>query len=556
MNAQPVNPSDYTWDIGEFVLILLQRWWIIVAVLIATLIVMFAFWLARDEADPLYEATTSVLVVKPLATTDTGRDNSDDSQDPEVIVPNLSVQTLQSLASARDLLQIIINDLGLVDASGTPISVETLGSWITTSVGAADTKGDLPLLTTTVRGEDPALAQRVASAWAAQFAIKNGDFVVLVATGSYDRAVAQLDLATSELDSALVARQEYKRAQAAERLSLSDKADLDESALQEERVLEVLALKLADGADRLVLESARAQLALDAQNYPPIAANEALLSANVSTYDDYLTTLEANKSSLVHERARLEKLTEALAAESEVIVLERDIPNDVLVTILSGDPTAEQIAAINELTLTTEEINALYGVLKEEVITSSNLIFSMEEENEFLLMEIERLSLAITGLSGDLERDIATRDTFDQTTDDLLSAFDREAESEISQHESETSRLIRQLSRNSDQLLTDLTDEISLELGEMDRQVESLTKEANRRQDEVQIAESASTDGAGSIRLVEAAVVPSIPIPAAETASLQRSLSIGAIIGVLLGSAVALIVYWSQRTLARRKSSG
>ena len=554
MNALPENVSDDTWDIGELVLILLRRWWIIAAVLVASLAVVFALWLARDEAKPLYDATTSVLVVKPIAATITGSPDPDDPQEIKVIVPDLSVQTLQGLASARDLLQIIINDLGLVDGAGAPISVETLGSWITTVVGSADSKGDLPLINTTVRGEDPALVQRVAAAWAEQFAIKNGEFVVLVAAGSYDRAVAQLDSATSKLDAALDSRQEYERVQSAEVLSLSDKAGLDQNALEDSRDLEVLSLKLADGADRLALESTRAQLALDPQIYPPIAANMALLSANVSTYDNSLTTLETNKSSLVHERARLEKLTEALAAENEITVLERDIPNDVLVTILSGDPTAEQIAAIDELTLTTEEINALYGVLKEEVITSSNLIFSVEQENAFLLTEIDRLSLGITDLSSDLERDKATRDAFDRTTDHLLSAFDREAASEIRQHDFETSSLARQLAKIADQSITDLTDETLLELARMDRQIESLTKEADRRQDEVEIAESASTDGAGSIRLVESAVVPSHPIPVAEPANLQRSLSIGAIIGLILGSTLALIVYWSQRALARRKS--
>ena len=140
---------------------------------------------------------------------------------------------------------------------------------------------------------------------------------------------------------------------------------------------------------------------------------------------------------------------------------------------------------------------------------------------------------------------------FDRETERLLEVFDRESTLQAAQFASATVIQLSQAANSADHLEVKMTKETDLRMTEFDQEIEVLGAALIQRTDEMQKAEIAKADGAGSIRLVEAAVVPSAPMPVTGPRPLSQMLLIAAVIGLVLGSTLALAVHGYQLATTR-----
>ena len=163
MSYEGEYPIDEEIEFKDYLFVLIQRWWVVVSVFI---LIVGGTVIYLSSLPDVYEARTKLLIVAPISERLITDKTEGDDRLPinPFLGTNLSVGTLSALGTANDLLQLIISDLDLRDNSTQQLwAVERLASMITVSVETAGTGGtetSLPLLTMTIRGEDPETLRR------------------------------------------------------------------------------------------------------------------------------------------------------------------------------------------------------------------------------------------------------------------------------------------------------------------------------------------------------------------------------------------------------------
>jgi uncharacterized protein involved in exopolysaccharide biosynthesis len=188
--------ADEEINLREYLLVLVRKWWVVGGVFVFTVGATWAVTSLFPKGSE-YEARTKLLIMAPLTERLLGQ--REQGQKQPLSNPfggtSLSVETLSALATANDLLQRIIGELDLKDTNtGRPWAVETLAGMMKPKVetaGRGSAQAALPLLTMTIRGEDPGLLRRIADKWAGVFVEKNSQLFTTESARSYDFILAQ-----------------------------------------------------------------------------------------------------------------------------------------------------------------------------------------------------------------------------------------------------------------------------------------------------------------------------------------------------------------------------
>ena len=192
----------------EYLAILLRKWWLIV--MITGSVSVIALLIVLNQAN-LYEAQSRLLIVVPVGS----RVISTEEGSPEVNFPELSVETLTTLARSGDLLTDIINELNLKDEeTGQPLSVESLeammeASYESTGVGSQYVR--IPILRMTVKGESPKQLKDIADSWAKNFEKRNATLFTSETAKSFTFLDSQYDDAKNTYNSLLSDLTKYKK---------------------------------------------------------------------------------------------------------------------------------------------------------------------------------------------------------------------------------------------------------------------------------------------------------------------------------------------------------
>ena len=97
-------------------------------------------------------------------------------------------------------------------------------------------------------------------------------------------------------------------------------------------------------------------------------------------YKDFFNQLQVKRAALVEAQAGLESVEEAIAAEPQLLTLERAIFDDAIFALLARNPSDEVVASLPQLTVQDQVMNGLYSSLKSRMIAlrSSVAVFSAE----------------------------------------------------------------------------------------------------------------------------------------------------------------------------------
>lgn len=348
MARQPLSHfEDDQIDLRQILLTLARNWWIIALVFLIAVMGMASYSMTRPS---VYEARTSLLVVAPVS----GRlaeDARPEGDIQRISVPagaDLSNQALQALAVSGDILESVIRELDLTTVNNEALlPVFALERMISVSVVRADrdTEGvSLPLLTMTVRGQDPAQVQAIANKWAEVFIRENGELFVSEAARSHDFLGRQVEAVQLDLAQAQEARLGHLRQHPLDRLQ----------------------------ARAGVLES---------------------------RYQASLSQLLQKEAELVQQRQRVDSLDEALSRESGVLVFQRSIPYDSLLPWLGGGPSAGQLGALESIRLVDEEPNQVYLGLREQLRNAEVQVGTLTAEVEDLRARVGEMDAELLGLS-------------------------------------------------------------------------------------------------------------------------------------------------------------
>ena len=543
--TDPLNESsDLGLDLFGMLGVLIDKWWVIALVFSAVMAIAIAQWALRDNPNPVYEATTKLLIVAPVS-------------DP-VLTPvsssGLSVDTVLSLATATDLYQSIINQIELTNSEGQPISVETLSSLITTTVTVPDTEGLFPLITTTVRWDDPTIVVTISNVWADTFAEKHGGIIALQASGSVDSATGLYQNRLETLKSAQSKLLSFIRTTGLERFDIIRIGETNLATFQLERASEAYATETASGDELLRLRQAFSDGRLEIPGGIPRVTLDLSLNAAQTGYSNNINQIKSKQTALVEELDRFAVIESALLIEEPMLTFERRISNESLLELLAGETLVANIDSIDGLVIHDQQENPRYTNLRQDKFNSVAKISILEASIAHLTIESERLLSDVERLKETIDSEDRALARYDSESDRLIEVQVNQIAFEASQFKDETDIQTSILEVDTAESIRLLELEIAVEEDELHRSINPLIVQVNQLNDDVNMAELTTAKGSGSIRLIEAATAPSGPVLQSESRSLVQSLSLMGALGLLLGlmSAFAyhaFMITWSRRAV-------
>lgn len=390
-----------TVTLREYVRLFLSRWWVIAGVV--AVVVLAAFLLSLRETAQ-YEVQTKLLIIPRVSASLTGGQSG--GVQGESLGETLSVETLSTLATARDLMRDIIAELGLVDAATSePWKVERLAPMLAPQVATGGRAGSpvvLPVLTMRVLGEDPYLLEKIATKWAELFIERNSQLFASEASRSYDFLQVQNERVTREGEALQSDHLNYTRDNPLGVLN----SDLSTVLAR----YQVLSKHLKESESNLFAASERqryytAVLSARTKAEKELHDSQKLnlkgilneeLGRFKSQQGDLNDRINLRENAVSSSRTTLKALESALAAEPSVITVKRTIPNDSLFGAVAGGSTSGQIANAINIIVTEDQPNPQYVKLRADLI-------EVRRQLEAYPLEIAELKSRIEGVKAGIK---------------------------------------------------------------------------------------------------------------------------------------------------------
>jgi hypothetical protein len=415
--------------------------------------------------------------------------------------------------------------------------------------------GNQMLLTTIVHGSTPEQAQTIASRWSELFI---ESLSALRENGEYESIVAEHQAAIQNWTLAENNRFEFERDSARDLAEMTRSNRDGKFAFQQSRATIISEREVTelDDKSQLVVERQSERLVLSAN--VNLKALQTELNAALNNYRIFLDALVNNNANLISAQVKLVQSIDELASENPVIKIERGISDTALLMFLDGSPTLEEIAGLKDLVFIDEERNNFYYTLRQNVLDNQSEVAVMEADIDHTSSEIVRLNeeiLRLDMLAGDQDLLLVQ---FDQETTRLFANLDKETESDTARYNEVSASLLTQFDDDLANIHAEYGRKVSVRRTQLDDEMSRLNSTVDWLDSELSNADKDGSEEAYSVQALENPVRSAEPIP--EQSSTQRSvisaLSVGGVIGLLLGVMAAFAVYYAQRAVqhARAKS--
>jgi capsular polysaccharide biosynthesis protein len=524
-----------------------------------------------------------------------------------VPVPVLSVETLSALAAASDLLQTIIAELDLRDpATGRPWAVETLGSMMNPKVETANRGGAsaaaLPLLTMTVLGEEPAPLERIANKWAEVFVQKNSRLFTSEAARSYDFILAQytesqtvvrklreervqfltenpVPVVKSELELRGADLKQYQRG------LLDNSVDLTLKSQEYQEITTRLNDLTVDGRWIGLQHSSDGNPAVVASTLEHTAALQAKqqlfttqerikqfhraaelpqlnqrLSLKRNLLGSYISQLEEAETKTKTQSRTLEALLAEIKQQPQFLVLVKAVADPVLWQILGLNPTKDSWDRLRSLGLQTEEVNPAFTGLVQRIIDTRTTLETERERVSLLTRRLEETRSEVRSLEDELsDKEGIQLPRLQNELALAQAAYDKEQAqyATLKTQATDLRSTIRKVRVQRDEYQK-LVDSYRTDVGVLTRRVTSAEHQILELDRGIAISETtlgtlaprlqeariAKEEQSGSIRVVEKAVEPGIPVNTYD--GRRKVLLLSPVLGLFLGVVFVLLTHYPQ----------
>jgi len=198
-------------------------------------------------------------------------------------------------------------------------------------------------------------------------------------------------------------------------------------------------------------------------------------------YENFLGQLQDKRLALIENQAQLARLEPALAEEPPYLEPKRSISTESLWELLSRNPNPQELAALANLSLTEQQINQVYLSLKDQLIQTQVTVDTLKEGIQYLEGQVQELEGQITQKGAKIG-------------------------------------------------------EVQLTLEQMDREIEVLRQTFSSLFNRFQEARIAKAESESSIRVVESAIPPRVPIAPRKLLNVGVAGVLGLFLGMILAS--------------------
>ncbi|MDA1228163.1 MAG: hypothetical protein O3A33_09410 [Chloroflexi bacterium] len=590
MNQHDNIFSEDDIELRSILIIVLRRWWLIVG---AVLVVAGGAWMTNPEpSGPTYQSRVRLMLVPSVSE---GLLNGVSSSS---FASRMSAETLSSLATGNDLLVSIISRLELKDEiSGQPWPVQRLSTMLNASVLPDGGGPGFPILTTVVSGVDPSQVKRIADAWLVEFTEQNQQFSVSEAARSHDFLLGQHQLSEAGIQEAIEERQEYQEEYPI--ALLQQELSLKQDKLRE--YLDVLLTTSAQlrlersryeqavgRYEELTVDGMWIGMDFNGNNADLIPdqspeqqavtqAKEALFRAqdDLQKFEEE-TNIDIENASLVFqvnrlsgdqlrlgdlerdyeaELARLRQRELEIETLPELLVTVRAIDDQALWQQLGINPTIDDLERVREIGLRTEQVNPVYSTLLSQIIAGRATIEAQQKTISFLQLRIKQTEDEVTTLRSEISnikdpglprleiRTQLAQRRYDKERENFVSLEDtvialRNEIDTLEEVESEYMGLVESYETDIRQVASSLPS-IKLRYEELDQQIQRLQTTLDDLGTRLRQSEIAMLDENQTNVMLETAVLPQTPLPAAgrEINRILIGATVGAVLGVVLAFA-------------------
>jgi uncharacterized protein involved in exopolysaccharide biosynthesis len=247
----------------------------------------------------------------------------------------------------------------------------------------------------------------------------------------------------------------------------------------------------------------------------------------------------------------VQSLSTALSAEPRLLSLKKSIPNESLFTLLGGNLSPDKLKALESLQVINEEPNPIYLGLKTQLDQAQTVVSTYSAEIQDLESRTSELKERIEQVAARIADTTLKLTQFDEDIAILALGQEGALVANLAKARSDvpllTTSILDLEKRTAEfdsniQRLSERISQVQIDLARFDREAGVLTTNFNLLAHNLQGARIAKEEQAGSIRVVEAALVPQVPVGA----NRRRNVVLGAVLGLFLGGVVAFSVHYVQ----------
>ncbi len=521
--------DEYEVNLADYLVVLWRQKWVVLLVFVVAVGAAFGLSLLQEDS---YRVDTALLILPPLAA-----DVAD-----EVPGTVYSPETYKRFATARDLLQAVIERAGLAEVGLTPNRVERMMSVELDEAAADEFPGRFPLyMRATFTGGDRELLPALADAWAEAFIDKNAELFISRRAQSFDYISESFE----EVERDLREKQEELRELRADnqpQLVEAEVAALDEVYAEHVRELSLRRWQLAQAQSRLALLEAFQD---DLLRY---ALGSGVLDR---AYSSDVAELRRKERQLAQAQVRLASLEEAVADEPEHYALQRGVSPDALWQFLgggAGQPDGAELERFLNLSVEEQVLNTTYIELRRDVASVRAEIEELEEDTAHLTKETQALwALLDGGTAG-----AGVPDAEEARVRHLLRVAEYDLHAQLAAVKAEVDELandVASLEQQADDTKGRLEEmrtrliAVEAETDRLTQEIAVLERSYERMGDKLQDARLAQAETAEPIRMLEEALPETV-----RTISPGRrmNVAVGGVLGLFLGVLLAFVVHAVQ----------
>ncbi|MCI2425213.1 hypothetical protein LM599_04285 [Candidatus Acetothermia bacterium] len=502
--------EEYEVNLADYLRVLWRGKWLVIIITVVALAASIIFSLGIPS---IYQARTQLMIMPTIAA--------------EVVPAErpLAPETYRRLATARDLLR----EVGDTVYGPGEITVEALVDRMQVTIDGVEV---FPLLTMTVTGSDPRMVTDLANTWARLFMERNSAFLMSRIARSYEFVATSFAEIQTDLSAKEVERKVFK--QANPRALLATKL---------ERLL------ATHRQNMIVLEEKRHQFKMEEAEV--FAAEIALIQ---HAYNIATTLLEEKRNSLAAEKARIAQIEREWEEIAPVVVLRQGLDLRDIGVFLAGGLTEAELAGLPALVVEQEVKNALFFSFEHQIKEGRTTIARMQKEIVLLANALAEYRVRLFQEDGASTVPLLRRERWFTAgpRDALFYSLERQTregrvtiaalQTAINRLEETEPIMTAQIAELSAQLA-----KVDLTIAMLDRDIATLQEMHHGLAQSLLNARIARAEEPEPITVVEAAIVPQVPIGPRR----MLNVAIAGILGLMIGVFVAFAAHYLKDNQSR-----
>lgn len=217
----------------------------------------------------------------------------------------------------------------------------------------------------------------------------------------------------------------------------------------------------------------------------PVETLQSEIAVLISRYESFLSQLHDKRLELVAKSAELQGIEDALIDEPQFLELQRSISNEALWNLLGNGISLRELRALPDLTVTDQQLNSIYLSLRDRSNRTRIAVGSLQSEVDYL--------------------------------------------------EVKTVEFQRRLGEKTGKLA-----DVQLTLAQIDRDIVTLESTFATLAGRLQAARIAKAEEATSIRIVESAITPAIPLGPNK----RMNVAVAGVLGLFAGVLIAFFKHY------------